>query len=68
MENASKALLIAAGILLVMLIIGLIIFSWSKFSDFYKSNDELEEIENTDLICNLKIIKIERYMDMNLYL
>lgn len=46
MENASKALLIAGAILLVMLIIGLLIFSWSKFSEFYSKNDELDEIEN----------------------
>lgn len=46
MENASKALLIAGGILLVMLIIGLLIFSWSKFSDFYNQSDELAEIED----------------------
>ncbi|MBR0427504.1 MAG: hypothetical protein IJK18_04835 [Clostridia bacterium] len=63
MENASKALLIAAGILLVMLIIGLIIFSWSKFSDFYKSNDELEEIENTARF-NLQF---ENYKDRKVY-
>ncbi len=47
MENASKALLIAGGILLTMLIIGLVIFAWSSFSDFYNKNDELEDIENT---------------------
>ena len=43
MENASKALLIAGGILLVMLIIGLLIFSWNKFSDFYSRNDDLSK-------------------------
>ena len=46
MENASKALLIAGGILLVMLIIGLLFFSWTKFSEFYSRNDELAEIED----------------------
>ena len=46
MENASKALLMAGGILLVMLIIALLIFSWSRFSDFYNRNDELAEIED----------------------
>lgn len=46
MENASKALLIAGGILLVMLIIGLVLFSWQRFSDYYKNKDELAEIED----------------------
>ena len=46
MENASKALLIAGGILLVMLVIGLLLFSWTKFSEFYSKNDELAEIED----------------------
>lgn len=46
MENASKALLIAGGMLLVMLIVGLVIFSWSKYSDFYNQSDELAEIED----------------------
>lgn len=46
MENASKALLMAGGILLVMLIIALLIFSWSKFTEFYSNDDELTEIDN----------------------
>ena len=46
MENASKALLIAGGVILVMLIVGLLIFSWTKFSEFYSSNDDLAEIED----------------------
>ena len=46
MENASRALLIAGGILLVMMIIALLIFSWSKFTEFYSNDDELAEIEN----------------------
>ena len=36
MENASKALLMAAGMLLVMLILALVIFAWGKFSDYQK--------------------------------
>ena len=34
MENASKALLMAAGVFLVMLILALVIFAWGKFSDY----------------------------------
>lgn len=47
MENASKALLIAGGMILVMLIIGLLIFAWGKFSDFYTNKDDLAEITDT---------------------
>lgn len=46
MENASKALLMAGGVLLVMLIVGLLLFSWTRFSEFYSSNDDLAEIED----------------------
>ena len=41
MENASKALIMAGGVLLVMLIIAILIFSWGKFSDFYNGEDEI---------------------------
>ena len=46
MENASKALLIAGGIMLVMLIIGVVIFAWNSFSEFYKNKEKLTEIDN----------------------
>ena len=46
MENASKALLIAGGVFLTMLIIALVLFAWNSFSDFYKKDDELKDIEN----------------------
>ena len=45
MENASKALLIASGILLAMLMVSVIIFAWGKFSDFYNNQDEIDETE-----------------------
>lgn len=46
MENASKALLIAGSVLLTMIIVGLVVFAWGKFSDFYNKNDDLSEIED----------------------
>ena len=46
MENASKALLMAGGVLLVMLIIMLVLFSWGKYSEFYTNKDDLAEITN----------------------
>ena len=42
MENASKALLIAGGILMAMLTVSLLLFAWGKFSDFYKKDDDLD--------------------------
>ncbi len=46
MENASKALIMAGGVMLVILIIALVIFAWSRFSQFYSSQDELRYIED----------------------
>lgn len=59
MENASKALLIAGGILMVMLIIGLLAFSWSKITDFYNKDDELAEIEDVSKF-NLQFTNYQR--------
>ena len=47
MENASKALLMAAGMFLVMLILALVIFAWGKFSDYQNAKDSLVDIEDT---------------------
>ena len=46
MENATKALLMAAGVLLVMMIIAVLLFAWNTFSNYYTSQDELVEIDN----------------------
>ena len=59
MENASKALLIAGGILMVMLIIGLLAFSWSKITNFYNKDDELAEIEDVSKF-NLQFTNYQR--------
>lgn len=47
MENASKALLMVAGVFLVMLILALVIFAWGKFSDYQNAKDSLVDIEDT---------------------
>ena len=46
MENAAKALLIAGGILIAILLIALIRFAWGKYSDYQNSKYELIEIED----------------------
>ena len=46
MENASKALLIAGGIALTMLVIALLLFMWGRFSSFYNSEDALKDVED----------------------
>lgn len=46
MENASKALLIAGGVLLTMMIVALLMFSWGKIKDFYNGNDDLINARN----------------------
>ena len=47
MENASKALLMAGGMLIAGLLIALIVYAWSTFSEYQTSKDELKNIENT---------------------
>lgn len=59
MENASKALLIAGGILMVMMIIGLLAFSWSKITDFYNKDNEFAEMKNVSKF-NLQFTNYQR--------
>lgn len=47
MENASKALIMAGGMLLAILIVSLLIYAWSLFSEYQTSRDSLAEIEDT---------------------
>ena len=46
MENATKALMIAAGMILVMLVIALLIYAWGIFSEYYTSSAELADIND----------------------
>lgn len=63
MENASKALLMAGGILLVMLIISFFLFAWGRFSEFYENNDELAEIDDISKFN----IQFTNYQDRDVY-
>lgn len=47
MENASKALIMAGGMLIAGLLISLIVYAWSTFSEYQSSKDELKNIEDT---------------------
>ena len=46
MENASRALIMAAGVFLAMLVLALLMFSMNKISEYKNKGDELQEIEN----------------------
>ncbi len=46
MENASKALLMAGGVLLAILVISLFLFSWGSVSNYYSKQEELVNVEN----------------------
>ena len=46
MENASKALLIAGGVLVSILVITVFIYMITRISDFRRSNEDLARIEN----------------------
>ena len=47
MENATKALMMAGGVILVMLLVSLFIYAWGTFSEYYASQQELSEISGT---------------------
>lgn len=48
MENATKALLIAAGILLTVMIISLLVIGYNKISSFYQQSEEILTVEQLD--------------------
>lgn len=47
MENASKALIMAASVLMAILLISLLIYAWGLYTDYQNSKDSLADIENT---------------------
>jgi len=47
MENAAKALLMAGGMLLAILLVSLLLYAWGLFSKYQSSQDSLAEIEDT---------------------
>lgn len=47
MENASKALIMAGGMLLAILIVSLLVYAWSLFSKYQASKDSLSDVEDT---------------------
>lgn len=59
MENASKALLIAGGVILAMLLIAVLIFAWGKFSEYYDNQQSISEIEDVTEF-NLKFTNYDR--------
>ena len=59
MENASKAVLISAGVLFVMLILALLIYAWGLFSKYYGSKDEFKDIKDVSKF-NEQFIQYER--------
>ena len=47
MENASKALLMAGGMLLAILLVTLLVYAWGMFSEYQNAKADLAEIEDT---------------------
>lgn len=45
MENASKALIIAGGVFLTIIVIGALVFVWSKTGAFNSSIEDVKEME-----------------------
>ncbi|MCI9063879.1 MAG: hypothetical protein HFJ17_04685 [Clostridia bacterium] len=47
MENASKALLMAGGVFLTLLVVSLLMYAWNMYSDYQNEQDRLQMIEDT---------------------
>ena len=45
MENATKAFIIAGGMLIAMLIVGLLVWGYNNISNFQRTNVETEALE-----------------------
>ena len=59
MENASKALLIASGVLLAMLIVMLLLFLGGRIKEFYTEQGQIDDIENVEVF-NKQFTNYER--------
>lgn len=59
MENASKALIMAGGIFLAILIITVLVYAWSLFSKYQSSHDELKDIDDLTRF-NLEFTNFDR--------
>ena len=47
MENASKALIMAGGVLLTIMIVSILMYSWRSYTEFKAEQDRISMIENT---------------------
>ena len=45
MENASKALLMAGGVMLTILVISVFLYVWTSFSEYQANLDRIKEVE-----------------------
>lgn len=59
MENASKALIMAGGMLIVVLLVSLVLYAWKLFAEYQTSQDNLSNIENVTEF-NLKFTNYDR--------
>lgn len=59
MENASKALIIAGGVLLTMLIVALLLFGYKSMSEYYANEEKLQAIEDVEKF-NAQFIGFDR--------
>ncbi len=59
MENASRALIMAGGVLLVMLIVALLLFSRGRIEEFYSKDEKLIDIEDISKF-NLQFTNYEK--------
>ena len=46
MENASQALIIAAGMIIVLLVISLVLYAWTNYTEYYSTLQDIADIED----------------------
>ena len=56
MENVSKALMMAGGLLISIMVISLIVILWGRLSSYFTENSKTTTVEQQNLMHNLKII------------
>ena len=47
MENATKALLISAGVLIAVMLLAIVLLAYNQLSDYYQGQSDLTEVEQT---------------------
>lgn len=69
MENATKALLIAAGVLIGIIILSMLLLGYNQISNYYQQqSDNLSLKQIVELNKNSQIMMEKQYVEMKCFL